>query len=65
MPTDNVVVTVNCPHCGRLNEVACPVLHKIPTKVVAEAGDFWGSHQAKSYSACESCDRSFVVRWWL
>ena len=65
MSGDNVVVTVNCPHCGALNDAACPVLHKIPQRVIAEPGDNWGLHDAKSYSACERCGEKYSIRWWF
>jgi len=61
---EQAIRAVNCPHCGLINKVVCPVANAEPKEVYAKSE--WGilGHK-KNEVACEHCGRKIFLIWYL
>jgi hypothetical protein len=56
---------VNCPHCGEINKVVCPVVSVSPRKVKADKEHYWlQGEDDHTPTTCTYCGNSFTVYWY-
>jgi hypothetical protein len=58
------VFTLNCPHCGELIEVVCPLPDRRVSQVKAEKTWRFHGASATSQPACRCCHEGFCAFWY-